>query len=127
MMGSKSDMKKISFVEISALGNQMMIETFDELPIGVPIQVQFEIIPHAPVGYTINDDESLATTQYSARIMSIKARIKPSIVAFQESEEKNLNHIIEGTEDEVLVSKRAKKRAKEIEKENNRFTGLEIS
>lgn len=124
----KSEMKKIISIEYlgasSVDHSQLMITTADKLPIGVPLQVQFEVIPEAPI---VNKDDSAAAYAYVTNIKSVKARIKPGTLEFNASEEKNLQHIIDGTENLSQEKERtAKKIKKAAEKENERFTGLEI-
>ncbi len=130
-----SHMKEVISVGVGVghnLGGKMpeklFIEIAGKLPLGVPVQVQFEIIPVVANGYTVAENGP-TTHEYIANIVSVKARLKPGTVAFFEEEEKSLNHIINGTEDTAQIKIRAEKNAKKIAKtgeEANRFTGLEI-
>jgi len=117
--------------------SQMGVSVEKALSIGVPIQIQFEIIPNLEMGYTTDGEvldanlEAILLTgfhAYGCAIMSVKARIKPGTSEFNEAEGKNLNHVINGTEDTAQLTERAKKRVDLIRKadETNRFIGLEI-
>lgn len=118
--------------------SQMIITTAEKLSPGIPVQIQFEIIPEEPIGYTkrvvkwgngteliycvlspqdVVSGDCVART-YTAAITSVKARVKPGSAQFVGAEEKYLNDIINGM--------RIKKRAEKLE-EANRFTGLELS
>ena len=107
---------------------KLFIEMAEVLPIGVPVQIQFEIIPEEATIIEEAVDGSIVY-EHRAHIVSVKARLKPGTVAFLEEGEKNLNHIINDTEDTAQIKVRAEKNAKKIAKtgeEANRFTGLEI-
>lgn len=113
------------------LPEAMSIIMKQELEVGVPVQILLEITPQSyelaktisPSGYLIGNHA------YNCTVDSVKARLKPSTAQFIGAEEKNLNHIIYGTEDVAEENKRIVKCIKkQVEKadEANRFTGLEI-
>lgn len=131
----KSEMKEVLSVRVvdPAIGtiwpislNQgcgpMIVATTQKWDVNVPVQIQFEIVP-------------LKTRRdtYLCQIKSIKARIKPGTPQFIGAEEKNLDHILNGTEDTAeekrRVEKQAQKNTEQAKKETeaaNRFTGLEL-
>lgn len=111
-----------------SLPKKMLITTEEELTHGVPVQVQFEIIPQSCLAWSENPEASTGFYVYHCSIESVRARIKPGTLEFIGAEEKSLDHIIDGTEDSAQEKERVKKnieKAKEKD-EVNRFTGLEI-
>lgn len=121
----KSEMKKVLTVEIQRHWDSLMvINMAEELAIGVPVQIQFEIIPKAPIGPFCSG--ACSAYLYSADIKSIKARVKPDTAQFVGDEEKSLDLIIDDTaEENERIAECIKKHAKKVD-EANRFTGLEI-
>ena len=71
----ESEMKNVLSVQIDQTQSLMMITTSDELEIGVPIQIQFEVVPDAPIGYAINEPvsgpEYVGERTYTAGIVSV--------------------------------------------------------
>ena len=115
----------------ATLPKKLMIAMEEALELGVPVQVQFEIVPTVETGMNVNDPQfpdAPGVYVYLAKINSVRARIKPGTLEFVGKEESNLNHIINDTEGSAEAEKRAKQRM-QIEKEKNelnRFTGLEL-
>ncbi len=119
--------------DAASLPKKLMLVMEGALECGVPVQVQFEIIPHAAVGWTVTVDDpqfpyAPGFYAYHCSIESVKARIKPGTDEFVGKEESNLNHVINGTEGSEEAEKRAEKRMQKIEEKDalNRFTGLEL-
>ncbi len=115
---------------------EMMIVMEEALEVGVPVQVQFEIIPTTETGMT-GQSSSFWSTEfpdapgayiYLCNIKSVKSRIKPGSLEFVGKEEANLDHVINGTEDAIQEEKNKARMVQAKQKENdaNRFTGLEI-
>jgi len=114
-----SDIKKVLSVKINPNWQpQLLITVTDKLPIGVPVQVQFEIIPQTK--------RSGIAYIYTANIKSIKARIKPGTLQFVDAEEKSLNHILNGTEKLARTEERILKRIEKAQNEGGTFRGIEI-
>lgn len=114
----------ISYSAASDASSKLSIKTVEELPEGVPVQLQFEIIPQRAHYKSVKEDGTAKYYICDADIKSIKARIKPSTLAFAAEEEKQLDHIINDTEDAAQEKERVKKIKQKTE--INRFTGLEI-
>lgn len=104
-----SDIRVVTSVNVSmpkntdSLPEEMVVVMEQELNIGVPVQIQFEIIPVLQ-GY------SNGFYTYCCTVNAIKSRIKPGNAEFDQAEEEILNEIIE----------------EPPEKEVNRFTGLDL-
>lgn len=122
---ASNDMKTVLSVVIeNESKSQLFIRTTEELPEGVPVQLQFEIVPQRANLKFTKEDGTVEYCSCYADIKSIKARIKPSTLAFIAEEEKQLDHIINDTEDADQEKERARKIKQKTE--INRFTGLEI-
>lgn len=125
--------------DANALPTSMLIMMEKQLEIGVPVQVQFEITPHSCIGWNVQETQDpnfmpdgphgwTGWYSYHCEITSVKSRIKPGDLEFEASEDKAINHIIDGTEDEKDEKERVKKRTEQAAKhdEANRFTGIEL-
>jgi len=131
--GYVSHDKKVVGIALDSTGpltvpKELFLITAEELELGIPVQIQLEITPDVSTGTGVDANHKICEHGYHASISEIKARVKPGYTQFSVNEEKVIDHILNGTEEEEQQIKREACLLKKHQEKDevNRFTGLEI-